>query len=88
MKHLVVKPKSSFERFKPAYERIKGLKVFKSHKIHYCDGSTRGKYKGKDYRHPRVPMHHSGFAQSGKMVRISRFECKICGAKRTFGRET
>jgi hypothetical protein len=79
MKHIVVKPKSTFERFRPKANNVLG----KPHQ-HFCDGSARGKYKGKDYRHPSTLMHLSGTAQSGSH-RIIRYECPACGVKRTYG---
>lgn len=79
MKHLVVKPKTTFERFKPRVGRIKGVTVYPSHKTHICTGQKRG------VKHIPTVMHRSGFAQSGHNL-LQRFECRTCGYKGTFSR--
>lgn len=81
VKHLIVKPKSTFERFKPRPLRAKGVKVFASHKVHMCDGTKRG----PKYKHVPTAMRRSGYAQSGHAL-IQRWECGLCGLKTTAGR--
>ena len=80
MKHLIVPQKSTFQRFaKQAH-----VKVLGTYHKHYCDGSKRGTFQGKNYRHPPLLMHRSGTAPSGDH-RILRYECP-CGFKTTFGK--
>ena len=86
MKHIIVKEKSTFERFKPLRDRVKGIKVYRSEQPPMCNGSKRGIWEGKDYRHPPVRMRHSGYAQSGTGVWITRWVCGVCGVKTTTGR--
>lgn len=81
MKHMIVKQKSTLERF-----RKKNVKVYGKFHVHMCDGSKRGTYQGKNYRHPPVAMHLSGTAPSGILSRIIRYECPVCGLKTTWGR--
>jgi hypothetical protein len=76
VKHLVVKPKTTFQRFAKRTD----LKVFGKRRVHMCDGSLRG----AAFRHVPTPMHLSGTAVSGNH-RLIRYACEICGIKRTFG---
>jgi hypothetical protein len=76
MKHLIVKPKTTFQRF----AKRTNIPVLGKPHVHMCDGTIRG----PKFRHPPIAMHLSGTAVSGHH-RLIRYACEKCGTKRTFG---
>ena len=78
MKHIVVKPKTTFQRF----AKRTNVKIFGTPHVHMCDGTKRG----AKFKHTPVKLHLSGTALSGVGARIIRYECPLCGMKTTYGR--